>query len=61
MRSRHHPMKSPFSALKLVGIAIVFAGLLPNALAIMVQKLNGTALEVGYVSGTGGPCGSKTT
>jgi tetratricopeptide (TPR) repeat protein len=52
-------MKNSFSGLKLVGIAIVFASLLPNAHAITVQKLNGTALEVGYVAGTVGHVDQK--
>jgi tetratricopeptide (TPR) repeat protein len=47
-------MKRPFSALNLVALAILFAGSLTNAPAIMIRKLNGTALEVGYISGTVG-------
>jgi hypothetical protein len=52
-------MKSLFTALKLIVVAILLAGSLTNAPAIMIRKLNGTALEVGYVSGTVGHVDQK--
>jgi tetratricopeptide (TPR) repeat protein len=52
-------MKRPFAALKLMAVAILLAGSLTTAPAIIIRKLNGTALEVGYVFGTVGHVDQK--
>jgi Flp pilus assembly protein TadD len=52
MRSRHHPMKNPFAALKLIAVAIFLAGSITNAPAIGIRNPMGAVIEVGYLSGT---------
>jgi tetratricopeptide (TPR) repeat protein len=52
MRSRHHPMKIRFTALKLIAVAMLPAGLITNAPAIAIRNARGAVIEVGSLSGT---------
>jgi tetratricopeptide (TPR) repeat protein len=45
-------MKSLFAALNLITVAILVAGSMTDAPAIIIRKLNGTTVEVGSVSGS---------
>jgi len=45
-------MKGPFATLDLITVAILVAGSMTNAPAIIIRKLNGTTVEVGSVSGS---------
>jgi hypothetical protein len=45
-------MKSRFVPINLIAIAILLAGSIAKAPAIMIRKLNGTTVEVGSLFGT---------
>jgi tetratricopeptide (TPR) repeat protein len=52
-RAQPHPrVKNHLAPLNLIAVVTILAGLVTNTQAIMIRKMNGTVLDVPFVSGT---------